>query len=192
MIKADLRKIYLQKRQSLTEAEYADLNFRIQQKFFDSVDLSFINTLHSFLPLKKNNEPDTWSIITRVRQEFPHIRISVPRVNHATKVIENFFFEGLDQIRQNSWGIPEPATGTPTPVEAIDIVLVPLLAFDKKGNRVGYGKGFYDKFLMQCNPTCKRVGLSFFPPVEEISDTDSYDQLLTHVITPDSCYDFHA
>jgi 5-formyltetrahydrofolate cyclo-ligase len=190
MIKADLRKLYLQKRLSLSDAEYAHLNFQLFNMFFETIDLSFVNTLHSFLPLKQNHEPDTWNIIARVQQEFPHIKISIPRVNRSTREIENFFFEGLQQLQPDPWGIPEPTGGLSTPDDAIDIVLVPLLAFDKKGHRVGYGKGFYDKFLSRCKPTCRRIGLSLFPPIEEISDANDFDQSLNHVVTPHKRHDF--
>ena len=190
MTKEELRKIYLQKRLSLSEAEYVHLNFQLYQNFFAHTDLSFIKVLHIFLPLEKNKEPDTWLIIDRIRREFPHIRIVVPRVNLQTQELDNIFFEGLHQLEKNNWGIPEPKQGVPVEPEKIDMVLVPLLIFDKHGHRVGYGKGFYDKFLVQCKPTCIRTGLSLFQPVEKISDTNANDQVLTSAITPAGVFEF--
>ena len=86
--------------------------------------------------------------------------------------------------------IPEPKQGIPTPTDKIALVIVPLLAFDKSGARVGYGKGFYDKFLKGCRPDCKKIGLSFFEPIEQISDTNEFDINLTHCITPNKLYQF--
>jgi 5-formyltetrahydrofolate cyclo-ligase len=183
MTKQELRKIYLQKRKELSEAEYLARNHRVTEVFFSSVDLSFINVLHTFLPVVEKREPDTWLIIDRIRREFPHVRLSIPRVNIETDQLENFYFEGLHQLKKNNWGILEPTQGIPTPPEKIDLVLVPLLAFDKQGNRVGYGKGYYDRFLSICLPETKKVGISLFSSEEEIHTTDT-DVQLDQCITP--------
>jgi 5-formyltetrahydrofolate cyclo-ligase len=184
MTKEALRKIYLEKRKQLSQAECAQYSLQLYHLFFAQIDLSFINVLHTYLPLEKYKEPDTWMIIDRVRREFSHVRISIPKVNPVTNELNNFYFEGLHQIEANAWGIPEPKQGIPTPSDKIDMVLIPLLAFDMYGNRVGYGKGFYDRFLSQCRPDCRKIGLSFFEPVEVISDMNEQDMKLTGCITP--------
>lgn len=189
MTKQELRKIYLEKRQSLSEAEYGQLNFQLYQNFFSGFDLSFIKVLHIFLPITSKKEPDTWLIIDRIRREFPHLRISIPRVNDEKGELENFYFEGLHQLNTNAWGIQEPKQGIPTEPEKIDFVLVPLLVFDSRGYRVGYGKGYYDRFLSQCKPETKKVGISFFPPIENIP-TNSYDVQLTGCVTPEGVLEF--
>jgi 5-formyltetrahydrofolate cyclo-ligase len=190
MTKKELRKIYIAKRQALSEAEYLQANQRIYDYFFLAIDLSFIKVLHVFLPIEKQHEPNTWLIIDRVRREFPHVRLTIPRVNPEHGILDNFFFEGLHQLKTNLWGIPEPKQGVPTPSEKIDMVLVPLLAFDKQGHRVGYGKGFYDKLLAECSPQCKTVGLSLFGPVDKIIDTEAHDFLLHQVVTPEGVFAF--
>ncbi len=190
MTKDELRKIYLQKRISLPELEYEQLNKSLSQHFFESVDLSPVNIIHVFLPLRKYKEPDTWLIINRINEHFPHVRITLPRVNEQTQQLENYFYEGHEQLELNKWGIPEPKYGVQTHPPDIDAVLVPLLAFDLSGNRVGYGKGFYDKFLSLCKPSCNRIGLSFFPPVPEAIVTNEFDQPLTAVITPGDVFNF--
>ncbi|MFM8832750.1 MAG: 5-formyltetrahydrofolate cyclo-ligase, partial [Cytophagales bacterium] len=78
----------------------------------------------------------------------------------------------------------EPANGNMVYTPDIDLVLVPLLAFDKEGHRVGYGKGYYDRFLKGCKSSCKKIGLSFFNAVEKISETTSLDFKLDDVIVP--------
>lgn len=188
MTKSELRKLYLQKRLALTEADSLNYSRQICEQFFFNFDLSFLKVIHLYLPIEKNKEPDTWLILDRIRREFPNLRISIPRVKNS--LLNSFFFEGLHQLEKNSWGIPEPKQGVPTLTEIIDLVIIPLLAFDQKGHRVGYGKGFYDRFLNECRPDCKKVGLSFFGPVEKITDTDEYDIALTHCITPHRLYKF--
>lgn len=190
MTKQELKKVYLQKRQALSEAEYAHLNFRLYQHFFSTVDLTFATVLHTFLPILSKKEVDTWLIIDRIRTEYPHIRISIPKVNGKTGELENFYFEGLHQLATNEWGIQEPKQGIPTESQKIDMVLVPLLAFDQSGHRVGYGKGYYDKLLKTCKPTCKKIGLSLFTAEEKIADTNSSDIALNQCITPTQIFNF--
>lgn len=168
----------------LTEAECAQYNQQIYHFFFSYFDLSFVQVIHLYLPMEKNKEPDTWPILERIRREFPHIKISIPRVNVLTAELENFYFEGLLQIDKNVWGIPEPKQGIPTAPTDIDLVIVPLLVFDERGNRVGYGKGFYDRFLKLCKAGCKKIGLSFFDPIEQLSDINEFDVKLDACVTP--------
>lgn len=190
MTKAELRKHYLQKRKEVNSTELHQLSYKIYQQFFSFVDLSFIKIVHTFIPIIKNGEPDTWLIIDRIRREFPHIRLSIPRINTATHTLENFFFEGLHQLEENKMGIKQPKQGIPTASQKIDLVLVPLLIFDEKGNRVGYGKGYYDKFLATCRLDCQKIGISIFPAVKIIQDTSDYDIKLTTCVTPEKIYQF--
>lgn len=189
MTKAELRKQYLQKRQQFTEAEYLHLNRLLCEHFFSSIDISFLKVIHTFLPIREKKEPDTWLIIDRIRREFPHLRISLPKLNTAGKM-ENIFFEGLHQLEKSKWGIEEPRQGVPTPAEKIDLVLVPLLCFDDKGNRVGYGKGYYDTFLASCKPSCQKVGISLFSTSESIDDLYEQDVPLDAVLTPEGLRSF--
>jgi 5-formyltetrahydrofolate cyclo-ligase len=184
MIKKELRKIYLRKRMELSPEQCEELNHRLCDRFFSAVALSGISVLHTFLPIRKNNEVDTWLIIDRLNREFPHIRISVPKINNHSAELEHYFLEGRDQLENNTWDIPEPVKGIPTPVETIDAVLVPLLAFDKQGHRLGYGRGFYDRFLATCRPGCLKIGLSFFEMEEKIDDIGQKDIPLNLIITP--------
>lgn len=190
MTKNELRKIHLQKRSLLSEGAAAQLSQRIGENFFAQIDLSFNTILHTFIPIDKTKEPDTWVIIDRVRREFPNVRLVVPRVNKQTGELENFYFEGLQQLEKNDWGIPEPMHGVVANPGDINAVLVPLLAFDKRGHRVGYGKGFYDKFLKQTGVSCRYIGLSFFEPVEHISDVEAFDVPLHLCVTPNEVYRF--
>jgi 5-formyltetrahydrofolate cyclo-ligase len=64
------------------------------------------------------------------------------------------------------------------------------LCFDLRGFRVGYGKGFYDRFLKKCRADCKKIGLSFFEPVKEISDIEEFDVALNFAVTPQEIYNF--
>ena len=186
MTKKELRKIYLRKRMELSEVSYLQLNEHLCDHFFSAVTLSGIEVLHTFLPIKKNREVNTWLIIDRIKKDFPHVRISIPKINNQTAELEHYYYESPEQLQNNMWEIPEPVKGVPTPTEQIDAVLVPLLAFDKQGHRLGYGRGFYDKFLASCRPDCLKVGLSFFEVEEKIEGISDKDIPLNLIVTPDT------
>ncbi len=189
MTKEELRKQYIKRRKGLDAAECAALNIQLYNRFFSSVDLSFVHVLHMYLPIQKNNEPDTWMILDRIRRESPQVRISLPKMSGGGD-LENFYFEGLHQLRINTLGIQEPAQGVPTPVEKIDMVIVPLVAIDQSGHRVGYGKGYYDRFLKKCRTDCKKIGMSFFEAVDTIADSTTLDIRLDACLTPEHTLNF--
>lgn len=184
MTKAELRKIYLNERLSLSDQDFQQYNRDICENFFSQVDLDEIKVLHSFIPMENTKEPDTWIIINKIRKQFSHIRVSIPKINVQSIEIENFFFEGPEQLKPNAWGIPEPEYGERTDTAEIDMVLVPMLIADQYGHRVGYGKGFYDKFLATCNASCIPVGLCFYEPIRRIDDVNALDMPLKYCATP--------
>jgi 5-formyltetrahydrofolate cyclo-ligase len=108
----------------------------------------------------------------------------LPRVNFQTNEIENLKFTKITKLVKNAWEIREPTENQLIETEKIDVVLVPLLCFDRQGFRVGYGKGFYDRFLKNCRADCLKIGLSYFAPVEEIIDTRTFDVNLDFCVTP--------
>lgn len=184
MLKADLRKIYLTKLQSLAPAERFEKSNEIAEQFYQTFALEKIKILHLFLSIERNNEIQTSFIYQKIRKGFPNLKTVVPRINRETDEIESLEFNSSTQLSIKNWGIPEPIGNELTEAEKIDAVLVPLLCFDKKGFRVGYGKGFYDKFLKKCRKDCLKIGLSYFPPIDEISDINAFDVTLDYCVTP--------
>jgi 5-formyltetrahydrofolate cyclo-ligase len=188
MTKDELRPVYLSKRIALTDIEYNTLNAQLCERFFNSINLSVIETLHVFLPIMAKREPNTWLIINRLQQEFKNIKIVIPKVNDSELV--HVAYENRAQLKTNIWGIEEPMYGLEIEPLTIDLVIVPLLITDILGNRIGYGKGFYDRFLSQCRPDCKKIGLSFFEPVDKINDILPTDHKINECITPKSYFQY--
>lgn len=186
MTKQALRKEYLQKRQQLTESECQQLSQRLCGHFFDHINLTSIKTLHTFLPIRKKKEPDTWLIIDKLVEKKPAIDIVIPKVE-VEGVMSHYIFE-QENLTTSIWGIPEPTDGTQVEPPDIDLVIVPLLVADKRGHRVGYGKGFYDRFLAACRPDCMRIGLAFFDPIDKIDELHPHDLPLHYCITPSGIY----
>lgn len=189
MTKAELRKLYRSRRVNLSDDAYRDACDSVCSNFFREIDLSVIRVVHTFLPIVKNREPDTTLIIGQLLSRYPDIRISVPRVN-VDDTMTSYYYEGSRQIVHSALGIPEPTGGIVTEPSDIDLIIMPLLAFDKQGYRVGYGKGFYDRFLISCRTDSIKAGLSLFSPEEKIDDVDEFDQRMTLAVTPDSIFRF--
>ena len=192
MTKAALRKIYLEKQKNLSALEREEKSRRIADLFFENFDFDRIKFLHCFLPIEKFNEVDTRIILEKIRRNFPQIEIVVPRVNSQIGEIENLRYTLETKLTASFWGIDEPTHDETIEAEKIDLVLVPLLCFDEKGFRVGYGKGFYDKFLKNCRADCLKIGLSYFPPIAEISDVHNFDVKLDFCVTPEKIWNFSA
>ena len=192
MRKSELRKIYLERQKKLSQFERTQKSRQIADKFFQEFDLNKVHLLHCFISIEKFNEIDSSWIFKQIWQSFPQIQTYVPRINFQTDEIENIKFEAESKLSKNIWQISEPTADEMISPEKIDIILVPLLCFDKKGFRVGYGKGFYDKLLKKCRKDCLKIGLSYFAPVEIIKDVKIFDIKLDFCLTPEKLWKFSA
>lgn len=189
MTKAKLRKIYLEKVRSLSLEERTDKSKRVAHQFFTTFDLSNINFVHCFLPIERFNEIDTSLIFKTIWKKFPHIHTVVPRACFRTGEMESLRFTSETELKENAWQIHEPVHDEAVGISEIDMVLVPGLCFDKEMHRVGYGKGFYDRFLKKCRPDCVKIGLNYFPAVEKIHDVHEGDAQLDFFVTPERIYE---
>ena len=188
MTKKELRKKYLEKRQMLSPQKLEQFSAQICHTAFSKFQLEK-KKISLFLPIERKREINTYKIWEKAIS-FDAL-VAVPKINIKTNELKQVLFETEDQLEITSYGIPEPKKGRVIAAEHFDIVFVPLLAIDKKGNRVGYGKGFYDRFLKKCSPRCKFIGLSLFDELEEeISDINFRDIKLDYCITPNEFYRF--
>ena len=187
MNKAELRQKYKGKRQksSLEEIEEKSLAIANNLLRLDIWDKTYF---HIFLPIVEQHEVDTEFILQILAGKDKEIVIS--KSDFETREMSHFLLTDNTKIVKNEYNIPEPVNGLPVPTEMIDVVFVPLLAYDKKGNRVGYGKGFYDKFLSQCKPDVIKIGLSFFEPEEQIDDVIETDVKLDFCVTSEEIISF--
>ena len=188
MNKKELRKEYLEKRKALSEDAYLTANQKIKSLFFEKFVLEPNANVHVFLPIVKKGEIDTWPIIHELWKR--NVNVAVPKTNFETMELEHYQLTAQSKLERNHWGIEEPVAEKTVKPSDIDIVLVPLLTFDRQGHRVGYGKGFYDKFLEACRPDTIKIGLSIFPPISSIDDVHKFDVSLNHCIIPDNNFIF--
>lgn len=186
MTKAELRRLFLEKRKELSEEETGRFTKLIADQLLPLLIQKEPAYLHVFLPMAGKNEVNTWHLIDRVQYEMPATKIVIPRVVTGTTTLEHYEYSSRTELITSSWRIPEPNPQWAVPVaeDQLDIVLVPLLSFDARGYRVGYGGGYYDRFLAQCKPDVVRMGLSFFEQGPLIDDSNEYDVKLDYVVTP--------
>lgn len=185
MTKADLRTRFLAERRALSLSEVEYRSAAIAEHFFQEVLLETTGTVHVFLPAEGRNEVNTWFIIRRMWADFPAVQVATSVTNWAEKKLAHYVLTPEMPLVTNRFGIPEPVPGQTFDLRPLtfDLVLVPLLAVDERGHRVGYGGGYYDRFLAQCRPDCQKIGLSLFPPVCRIDDVDETDVPLNGWIT---------
>ena len=186
MLKKELRLEYLRLRNQLTEERLKEASCRIAQNCL-LLPLWYKALFHLYLSVVEKREVDTSFLIALLRERGKNI--AVPKMGPKGGLTHLLLTENT-RLSPNSWGIPEPVEGIAVQPETIDVVFVPLLAFDKKGNRVGYGGGYYDRFLQMCREDVLAVGLSLFGPVPEIADLHPGDEPLSYVVGPDRVYAF--
>lgn len=190
MEKSELRKLFLERRRDLAETELEGMSGRIADRFFDEIDLTGISAVHTYVRIPRFNEVDTSSIYAQIWREHKSITTYAPKTEPGSGQLECYSFDPTTRLIENVWGIPEPSETEKADPKVIDLVIVPLLCFDQRGHRVGYGKGYYDRFLSRCRADCLKVGLSFFPPIERIEDIHEADIPLDLCITPDASFGF--
>jgi 5-formyltetrahydrofolate cyclo-ligase len=189
MRKDELRILYREKRAALGHKEISMLQDLLLIKF-QQHSIPFISVLHRYISAVGKNEINPDPIADWLSFSNPGLQQLVPRINPDTNILEHFLYADDTVLKMNKWGIPEPLNGLEKSAEEIDLVLIPLLAFDQSGHRVGYGKGYYDRFLANCRPDCIKTGLSFFPAADKITDTNTFDIAMDFCITPDEIYEF--
>ena len=194
--KANLRRTALARRLALPPGEVARRSDKLREQLFRQFAVAQWQWLHLFLPLARRNEPDTWGFVRWVWGEELALRLATPVVQPDGVSLKHYELLPDSQLTQNRWGITEPV---PDPITApevrpamLDAVLVPLLAVDETGQRVGYGGGFYDRFLAQCRPGTQFIGLNLLnePPVHRITDVLPTDVPLTACLTPGGVWRF--
>ncbi|GAB2962539.1 hypothetical protein GCM10027048_33900 [Hymenobacter coalescens] len=190
MTKAELRQQMLARRRALPPAELARRSAQVAAQLFAGFDVGSWRTVHVFLPIQRRQELDTWPLIRRLWAEWPAVRVVVPVVQ-ADGLLTHQRLTPETPLHASAWGIPEPVAAPVVAPADIDAVLLPLLAFDEQGQRVGYGKGFYDRFLLDC-PHARRIGLSLEPPVTRITDVWPGDVPLHACVTPERVWHFAA
>lgn len=186
MKKSELRKKYVEKRKSLSEKEIFELSHAIFENFTSHFKPLSNHKIHLFIPIEKFKEINTQIFIDFFLSR--KIEIFVPKIVD-TKLISVQIFED-SKFETNNWGISEPISNEDSGILDFDFVITPLLYCDFKGNRVGYGKGFYDSFFETVSTKTKKIGVNYFNPDENIDDVWENDIPLDYLVTPTAVLSF--
>ncbi|MFD2551306.1 5-formyltetrahydrofolate cyclo-ligase [Bizionia sediminis] len=187
MTKSELRHIYKKKRQAI-DCETLDTHSLNIANNLLTLPIWHFSYYHIFLSITEQKEIDTNPILSILSGKDKHIVVS--KSNFENNSLTHFLLTDGTVIKKNRYHIPEPVSGIPIANNLLDVVFVPLLAFDESGHRVGYGKGFYDGFLKNCRPETLKIGLSFFQAEKHITDVFETDVPLDYCVTPNKIYTF--
>jgi 5-formyltetrahydrofolate cyclo-ligase len=191
MFKKEIRLKYKELRRALSENQIEELSLAIANGilFLPIWEKTYF---HIFLPIEEQKEVNTEYILHLLSGKDKEICVS--KSDFETRKMTHYLLTDNTKIKKNVYNIPEPVDCPDASGEVssnkIEVVFIPLLAYDINGNRVGYGKGFYDKFLAECNPNTIKIGLSFFEPEELISDINTSDVQLNYCVTPNKTFKF--
>ena len=187
MEKADLRREYKLKRSQLPASEVKSCSeqiFNLIKKHFRLHN----KTIHIFLPIANFNEINTAAFMEFLFESKCTVATSITQFNPLG--LTHCIIDKNTTYQRDKLGIPCPVEGVAISENKIDIVIIPLLAFDTKGARVGYGKGLYDRFLSRCNPNCIKIGVSLFEPITSISGVNKNDIPMNYCATPNKIHSF--
>ncbi len=189
MTKTELRTIYKQKRRDIPPHQKLRMDdlllIEFQQMYFPGVA-----TLLTYWPSDAHIEPNTHLFSGFLRHTIPGLQIAYPVIDNTTGTFNAVLVDEDTAYVTNSYGIAEPKRGIIIEPHEIDLVFVPSLICDMHGYRVGFGKGFYDKYLAACHENVVKVGFNYFEPVDKIDDTQPFDVPLDYCVTTDNIYEF--
>ena len=189
MLKKQLRKLYSAKRAELSATDRMKWDDLILINF-QTIDLPFLDYVLSFYPMEEKNEVNTFILTEYLRFKNPSLQVCYPKTNFGDYSMQSIVCGADAAFEGNEFNILEPVEGDLVEASAIDLVIVPLLVCDEKGHRVGFGKGFYDRYLKECREDCIKVGVSYFEPIDKIDDASEFDVPLDFCITPGKAYVF--
>jgi len=186
MAKKTIRDEMLAKRKCLATATCMSLSLRIQQRLLTSAEYSGAVTLALYSPIL--NEVFTEEIFRDAHRRGK--RVVYPKVGNPG--LEFIQVESRGELRRGAFGILEPSGADPVPLREIDLLVVPGVAFDRAGYRLGYGKGFYDRALHSHEERGSLVGLGFEFQVISMLPAETHDVRMDMIVTEERILGFGA
>lgn len=180
--KAKVRKGVLFNRRLLDQQVFESRNAALMKRVFELICKNTVASVHCFLPIAKNFEPNTWPLIKQLTTA--GVTVVVSATDFEKQVMSHFTYNQSLIFENDRFGIPTPVNGELADTATIDGVIIPLLAADKKGNRIGYGKGYYDRLLTEMRPDLLKVGVSLGPAFDHFTFAEPHDISLDYLITP--------
>ena len=193
MKKSEIREKALSERKSWSQEKFESINAQLLnqiQAFIQPLPRNLM--LMSFHSMEQHREIMTAQLHEILLNEPYYHQLIFPKVVKSTSQLIPYLTDKKSIFVRSDWGILEPTNDTSIQLNPkdIDLIFIPLLAVDTQGHRVGYGKGFYDRFLANTKPDLIKIGLGLEEPIEPIEDLNPFDIALDFAITPKSVYRF--
>lgn len=182
-----LRKVAIEKRKTLSFNFIQKSSKTITEKLLSNFDFSN-KRIHLFYPIKTKQEIYTWFIHKQLINQNCKFYTSVH--NTQKNSWDCIQFDPNINFKETTFKVPVPAKYINSSYSQIDMIIIPLLAFDKDGNRIGYGKGIYDKIISNLKPNCIKIGVSFFENQNETIHSQIHDKKLDYCQTTNKLYKF--
>ena len=177
--KKQLRNDLLERRKAISEPEYYGASADIIERLKEQVEYVEARTIHSYVSMNKRREVETRELIKEMLSKGTEVVVSISDLEEGT--LTHVQLTSYQDLEKNKWGVLEPTGGQEVSPESLQLVIVPMVAADEHCNRIGYGEGFYDRFLSKVH--CPKIGLIFEQNVVEQLPTEDFDIALDKVIT---------
>jgi 5-formyltetrahydrofolate cyclo-ligase len=187
MLKKEIRKKYKELRNSYSQQEIDILSNDCFKILLDKFPLKD-KKIGVFLPISNSKEPNTFLLLNQF--DLISSNFYAPISNNATFEMDFYRIESYDYLTKGAFGILEPRNKFIIQPSELDVILIPLLAFNLQGHRVGYGKGFYDRYFNRTNKNIVKIGISLFDSIEIIEDINPLDVPMNFCSTPRQFIDF--
>lgn len=184
--KDQLRKRALIERSQLKNEIIEELSKKISENLFRNFNLERLN-VHLFYPISERKEVNTWHIHNKLNRRD---KIFTSAYNNDSEEWECVSFNHDTEFRKGKFNVPFPIEHEKKVFESIDIIFIPLLVFDRNGQRIGYGKGIYDSILNLTKKNCIKVGLSLTECSNVLIDFQDHDVALDYCQTPSALHNF--
>jgi len=167
-------------RASLSQAEIERSSERIEENVMMLSEWQSAHTIHVFIG-SLPGEVRTDRLIRHCLER--NCRVMVPIVDQSTNGMRSVWLRSLDELVPTSWGGREPTTTEAADESAIDVVIVPGVAFDRTGHRLGMGGGYYDRFLSHIH--APRIAVAHATQVIDHVPVETPDESVDIIVTPD-------
>ncbi len=181
LTKSEIRRQTLARRDELPELLHVAYSRLIRNATIELIDSLGMKSVHCYLSYR--SEVSTSGLIADLIDNGVTVIVPVVRRIEGVEVMEHALLKDPAVLTSGAYGIPEPANAEIVTSLSVDAVILPVAAFDGFGNRIGYGKGFYDRFLHTLPRNVQRIGLAY--SVQEVDQLphEPHDEKLAMIVT---------
>lgn len=180
MYKKELRNIIIKNRDDLNFLERNGMDDLILDNLLKSK--MYKESINIFTFINYGSEVQTKGFITKAIGDGK--KVFVPKIVKGTREMKAVEISSLENLRPDNWGILEPKTfDGEIDKNFLDLIIVPGVAFDRNGNRMGYGGGYYDRYFSNMSFKINKVALAYEIQLVELLQTESHDVAVDYIIT---------